>query len=108
MVRIGGGVYPEIQEKDYLSGGNLRIDSSASQTMLNSLVYKFCYYRFADATRDMGQPGFDRVRNSVIGKRDVSLRYFEEAFTSQHWMVRIYRVRTGASLTCSINRLLSQ
>ena len=108
MVRIGGGVYPEIQEKDYLSGGSLRIDSSASQTMLNSLVYKFCYYRFADATRDMGQPGFDRVRNSVIGKRDVSLRYFEEAFTSQHWMVRIYRVRTGASLTCWINRLLSQ
>jgi dolichyl-diphosphooligosaccharide--protein glycosyltransferase len=23
----------------------------------------------------------------------VSLKYFEEVFTSQHWMMRIYRVR---------------
>lgn len=92
MVRIGGGVYPEIQESDYLSGGSLRVDANGSPTMLNCLVYKFCYYRFSEATRDLGQPGFDRVRNTVIGKQDVQLKYFEEAFTSQHWMVRIYKV----------------
>jgi dolichyl-diphosphooligosaccharide--protein glycosyltransferase len=23
----------------------------------------------------------------------VSLKYFEEVFTSQHWMMRVYRVR---------------
>ncbi len=40
-----------------------------------------------------GQRGFDRVRNNVIGKLDISLKYFEEVFTSQHWMMRVYRVR---------------
>jgi hypothetical protein len=33
------------------------------------------------------------VRNAEIGKMDFSLKYFEEVFTTQHWMVRIYRVR---------------
>ncbi len=40
-----------------------------------------------------GQRGYDRVRNGVIGKLNVNLKYFEEVFTSQHWMMRIYRVR---------------
>lgn len=45
------------------------------------------------AERQFGQRGLDRVRNAVIGKQEVSLKYFEEVFTSQHWMMRIYRVR---------------
>ena len=39
-----------------------------------------------------GQPGFDRVRNYQIGKMDFELNYFEEVYTSEHWMMRIYRV----------------
>ncbi len=35
--------------------------------------------------------GFDRVRYAEIGDKQVSFTYFEEAFTSEHWMVRIYR-----------------
>jgi hypothetical protein len=35
--------------------------------------------------------GYDRVRNSQIGKTEVPLKYFEEVFTSEHWMMRIYR-----------------
>ena len=38
-----------------------------------------------------GQRGYDRVRNTVIGKTNIKLNYFEEVFTSQHWMMRIYR-----------------
>jgi dolichyl-diphosphooligosaccharide--protein glycosyltransferase len=33
----------------------------------------------------------DRVRGTLIGNFDVSLKYFEEVFSSQHWMMRIYR-----------------
>jgi hypothetical protein len=45
MVRIGGGVYPEIKEKDYLGeGGQYRIDAGGSPTMLKSLMYKLSYY----------------------------------------------------------------
>lgn len=78
--------------------------------------------RFADAaTMVTGKRGYDRVRNTEIGLMDFKcvcvrcavshlahsdrclqytcrlstlyrLKYFEEVFTSQHWMVRIYRV----------------
>jgi hypothetical protein len=27
----------------------------------------------------------------VIGKTNIKLQYFEEVFTSHHWMVRVYR-----------------
>jgi hypothetical protein len=43
------------------------------------------------SAQQYGQRGYDRVRGYVIGRTDVSLKYFEEAFTSQHWMMRIYR-----------------
>lgn len=35
--------------------------------------------------------GFDRTRNAVIGKKNIDLTYLEEAYTSEHWLVRIYR-----------------
>ena len=45
MVRIGGGVYPEIKESDYLGqGGQYRIDEGGSPTMLMSLMYKLSYH----------------------------------------------------------------
>eukprot|EP00983_Pelagomonas_calceolata_P127698 1161435-Pelagomonas_calceolata.AAC.3 len=48
--------------------------------------------RFADESQmSFGQRGFDRVRGTVIGKTNIKLQYFEEVFTSQHWMMRIYR-----------------
>ena len=68
------------------------------QAMLDSIMYKMCYYRFADAAQMVtGQYGFDRVRNTPIGVTDVKLRYFEEVFTSEHWMVRIYAVKDQPS-----------
>ncbi|XP_067267855.1 dolichyl-diphosphooligosaccharide--protein glycosyltransferase subunit STT3B-like isoform X1 [Chanodichthys erythropterus] len=38
-------------------------------------------------------PGFDRTRNAEIGNKDVRLKHLEEAFSSEHWLVRIYRVK---------------
>jgi dolichyl-diphosphooligosaccharide--protein glycosyltransferase len=38
-----------------------------------------------------GQRGYDRVRQGVIGKMGFKLNYFEEVFTSEYWMMRIYR-----------------
>lgn len=42
-------------------------------------------------------PGFDRARNREVGKKDISLETMEEAFTSEHWIVRIYKVREGGT-----------
>lgn len=49
MVRIGGST-PEgkhIHEKDYYTPqGEYRVDSKASETMKNSLMYRLSFYRF--------------------------------------------------------------
>jgi len=103
MVRIGGGVYPDIVESDYLAGGtDYRIDAAGTKTMHSSLMYRLCYHEFADESQmSFGQRGFDRVRGTVIGKTNIKLQYFEEVFTSQHWMMRIYRVRDAPARTPS-------
>uniref|UniRef100_A0AC34QP97 Dolichyl-diphosphooligosaccharide--protein glycotransferase n=1 Tax=Panagrolaimus sp. JU765 TaxID=591449 RepID=A0AC34QP97_9BILA len=97
MVRIGGST-PEgasIKERDYLTDvGDYRIDSKVSETMKNSVMYKLCYYRFGQVLTEHGQPGgFDRVRRQVIGYKDFELEHLEEAYTTEHWLVRIYKVK---------------
>ena len=42
-----------------------------------------------------GSPsGFDRTRNVEIGNKNIVLHHLEEAYTSEHWLVRIYRFVT--------------
>jgi len=100
MARIAGSTFPEIKEADYLSPeGQYRIDRGGSKTMLNSLMYKLCYYRFAELALDQSKPtGFDRVRNAEIGNKNIKLRYLEEAYTTEHWLVRIYKLKPVKNL----------
>jgi len=57
-------------------------------------MYKLSYYRFGELKLDYSSPaGYDRTRNAVIGNKDISLTYLEEAYTTQHWLVRVYRVK---------------
>jgi len=96
MVRIAEGEHPQdIKESDYFTErGEFRVDSEGSPTLLNCLMYKLSYYRFGELKMDYRSPaGFDRTRNAVIGHKDFDLTYLEEAYTSEHWLVRIYRVR---------------
>eukprot|EP00474_Spongospora_subterranea_P008975 CRZ09433.1 hypothetical protein [Spongospora subterranea] len=100
MVRISGGVYPEVVESEYFNrNGEFRVDESVSDRMKNSLMYSMCYYRFGEIRSSWdSQGGYDRVRNCHIGHKDIKFRYLEEAFTSEHWMVRIYRVKPRENL----------
>lgn len=95
MVRIGGGVYPdEIQEPNYFADGQYRIDSGASETMKNCLMYKLSYYRFGEVRVHPSRPsGYDMVRQAEVGVKNIRLRYFDEAFTSEHWILRIFKVK---------------
>lgn len=38
-------------------------------------------------------PGYDRVRAAEIGNKDFELDVLEEAYTTEHWLVRIYKVK---------------
>ncbi|KAF8652598.1 hypothetical protein AX16_004318 [Volvariella volvacea WC 439] len=98
MVRIAQGVWPdEIQEPNYFTPrGEYRIDEGASSTMKNSLMYKMSYYRFAELFGN-SQP-VDRVRGQKLPKVGPTLDYLEEAFTSENWIVRIYKVKKEDTL----------
>ncbi|XP_037938212.1 dolichyl-diphosphooligosaccharide--protein glycosyltransferase subunit STT3A-like [Teleopsis dalmanni] len=97
MVRIGGSTDggANIREKDYYAGtGEFRIDKDGSSTFLNCLMYKMCYYRFGQIFSEGGKPsGYDRVRAAEIGNKDFELDVLEEAYTTEHWLVRIYKVK---------------
>uniref|UniRef100_A0AAY4BYH2 Dolichyl-diphosphooligosaccharide--protein glycosyltransferase subunit STT3B n=1 Tax=Denticeps clupeoides TaxID=299321 RepID=A0AAY4BYH2_9TELE len=96
MVRIAEGEHPkDIRESDYFTPqGEFRVDKAGSPTLLNCLMYKMSYYRFGEMQVDFRTPpGFDRTRNTEIGNKDIKFKHLEEAFTSEHWLVRIYKVR---------------
>jgi len=100
MVRIAGSTDPNIKEPDYYTPqGEFKIDKDGSPQMLNCLMYKMCYYRFGEVYTERDKPtGYDRVRNAEIGNKNVDLDYIEEAYTSQHWLVRIYKVKDPDNL----------
>jgi len=95
MVRIAGSTDKRVKEPDYYTpNGEFRVDKDGSPLMLNTLMYKMCYWRFGEVYTEQGRPtGYDRVRNVEIGNKNFDLKYIEEAYTSQHWLVRIYKVK---------------
>ena len=48
--------------------------------------------------------GYDRTRNTVIGHKDFELTYLEEAFTSEHWLVRVYRLAVCGEILVFIKK----
>lgn len=42
-------------------------------------------------------PSFDRTRNVEIGNKNFDLQHVEEAYTTEHWIVRIYKVKKPAN-----------
>jgi dolichyl-diphosphooligosaccharide---protein glycosyltransferase len=86
-VRIAHGVYPNlIKEQDFIGSRGYTVDETATEHFKNSLIYKLSYYRAGELTRNT-----DFARNSQIG-RIVKPKHFTEAYTSQNWIVRIYKV----------------
>jgi len=96
-VRIGSGVYPDDMphEKDFMSAqGQFDIGPQASPTLKECVAYKLCYYRFGEVqTEYQKPPGFDRARGREVGDKSIQLDTLEEAFTSEHWIVRIFKVK---------------
>ncbi|CAO3622297.1 unnamed protein product [Cunninghamella echinulata] len=93
MIRIAEGVWPDkIKEANYFTAsGDYRVDDQASPAMRDSLMYKMSYYRFNELFN--GQPPMDRVRNQRLPIKSPELSVLDEAFTSENWIVRIYKVK---------------
>lgn len=90
MVRIAASVDSSVKEANYLSRtGEYMVGENAGPALRNSMMYKMCYYRFGDMNN-----GMDRVRQiHVPDAKSIEFKHFEEAYTSEHWIVRIYRVK---------------
>jgi len=57
-------------------------------------MYKLSYYRFDEILTSYSNPkGWDNLRKQEIGRKGYKLKNFEEAFTSENWMIRIFKVK---------------
>ena len=100
MVRIAEGEHlQDIKESNYFTpNGEYKIDSQAPKIFTDSVMYKCSYYRFGELQNDPRAPGgYDRTRNAAVGVKNIKLKYLEEAYTSENWLVRIYRVKKEAN-----------
>ncbi|KAI8629360.1 glycosyltransferase family 66 protein [Xylariaceae sp. FL1651] len=93
MVRIAEGIWPdEVKERDFFTArGEYKVDSEASETMKNSLMYKMSYYNYG-ALFPPGQAQ-DRVRGVRLPDQGPVLNTLEEAYTTENWIIRIYKVK---------------
>lgn len=93
MIRIAAGVFPQVKENNFLDRGSYTVGEAVTDSMKNSLMYKLCYYKFDEVrSSHEHESGYDNVRKVSIGHKGFDLEYFEEAFTSNHWLVRIFRM----------------
>ncbi|KAL6908702.1 glycosyltransferase family 66 protein [Trichoderma evansii] len=93
MVRIAEGIWPdEVKERDFFTPqGEYRVDEGATDTMKNSLMYKMSYYNYGS----LFPPGqaADRVRQVRVPDQGPVINTVEEAYTSENWIIRIYKVK---------------
>lgn len=99
MIRISQGIWPdEVIEKNFFTPrGEYRVDEGATETMKSSLMYKMSYYRFGELY-GQGGIGVDRVRGQRVPTSDIKLDTLEEAYTTEHMIVRVYKVKPLDSL----------
>jgi len=97
-VRISGSVDPTVQERDFYSrDGQYTIDENrAGAAFKQSLMYRLAYHRFNEVNNAGDGTSWDYARRERAPAKPIKLKYFEEAFTSSHWIVRIYRVKQPA------------
>ena len=57
------------------------------------MTYRMMYHRFGELyTMEDRDLGTDVARGRTIGHKDIHFKYFEEAYSSRNWIVRIYKV----------------
>jgi dolichyl-diphosphooligosaccharide--protein glycosyltransferase len=88
FTNISGNMY-QATPYDHIVGPRI------TKNMSTSMLFKFCYYNFIKfKIHQSYNPGFDFSRRFQIPEiENIRLSLFEEAFSSKHWIVRIYRVK---------------
>ncbi|KAI9998391.1 hypothetical protein PInf_002778 [Phytophthora infestans] len=101
IVRISEGVFPDdVIESEFQVNGRYIFHENATLAMTQSVLYKLSYFEFNQVQSPSAKEGeedpvfgWDMSRRFRIPQRDINLQHFEHVFTSDAWMVRIYRVK---------------
>ncbi|RLN54830.1 hypothetical protein BBJ29_004382 [Phytophthora kernoviae] len=101
IVKISEGVFPDaVIESEFQVNGRYVFHENATLAVTESVLYKLSYFEFNNVestpTQEGEEPvfGWDMNRRFKIPARDIDLHHFEHVFTSDAWMVRIYRVKS--------------
>ncbi|KAL4161155.1 hypothetical protein PRNP1_001710 [Phytophthora ramorum] len=101
IVKISEGVFPDdVMESEFQVNGRYVFHENATLAMTESVLYKLSYFEFNQVesapTQEGEAPvfGWDVNRRIRIPEREINLHHFEHVFTSDAWMVRIYRVKS--------------
>ena len=83
---------------------------SKRHTIVTLHIYTYSHHTTPHHTTQtgIGSPsGYDRTRNVEIGNKNIKLTHLEEAYTSEHWLVRIYRYGQvyDMKIKCSLDHL---
>lgn len=100
IVKIAGDVFPnDVIESEFQVNGRYIFHENATLAMKESVLYKLSYFEFCQVKSPSAVEGEDFIfgwdmgRQFQIAQSDIILRHFEHAFTSEAWIVRIYKVK---------------
>jgi dolichyl-diphosphooligosaccharide---protein glycosyltransferase len=92
MIRIAQGVFPEhvSEQSFYNARGEYRMDDEgASPTLKASLMYKLSYYGMKEL---LGPRAVDRARRVNIANVDPKISLFTPVYSSENFIMRVYKV----------------
>ncbi|VDN54315.1 unnamed protein product [Dracunculus medinensis] len=97
LMRISASVHTgaHIKDDDYMSDyGQFRCDEYGKSKYHESLIYRLSYQNFGKVyNRRMNMYGFDEARKMEVYHKNISLQYFEEAYTTTNWYLRIFKLK---------------
>jgi dolichyl-diphosphooligosaccharide--protein glycosyltransferase len=68
-------------------------EEPSNSHLFNSMLFKMCYHKFDQFVWHPSlPPGVDIQRERKVRNLNFTLSQFQEAFTTEHWVVRIYKV----------------
>lgn len=99
IIRITEGVFPDaVLESEFQVNGRYAHHANATLAMKESLAYKLSYYEFnkvldKSSSGNSTLGGMDMHRKIRISEEGIELRHLEHAFTTESWILRIFRVK---------------
>jgi dolichyl-diphosphooligosaccharide--protein glycosyltransferase len=91
MPKIANQTFTNISGDMYI--GQSLVGPGMTSHMSQSMMFKMCYHKFSQFIYHPQMPqGVDIMRRVQIPHLKYTLTHFQEAFTTKHWIVRIFRV----------------